>query len=53
MQFSANDLKLATGDLYTPITVMFVIDENVKQSTRTVYTVSDALSATGGFLGII
>jgi len=39
--------------MYTSIWISFMIDENVNQSTRTVYTIADALSATGGFLGII
>ncbi len=38
---------------FSPITLAFQIDENVNVVTREVYTFTDALSRTGGFLGLI
>ncbi len=41
------------GYYFPPISMAFLIDEKVKIVSREVYTFTDALSATGGFLGLI
>ena len=53
IRFDGTTLKKPDTFIYPHVSVIIMLDENVKSIVWEVYTFSDVISATGGFSGMI